>query len=68
MDNELRYSQNGCRKSVAFIREFISCHSGEKSKKTVDADNLRFGGGGKSDGMKKKKIHYRQSHEPRMYV
>ena len=55
MDNELRYSQNGCRKSVAFIREFISCHSGEKSKKTVDADNLRFGGGGKSDGIKKKK-------------
>lgn len=51
MDNELRYSHNGCRKSVAFIREFISCHSGEKSKKSVDADNLIFGGGRNSDGI-----------------
>ena len=51
MYNELGYSQNACRKSVAFIREFISCHSGEKNEKTVDADNLRFSGGGKPDGI-----------------
>lgn len=51
MYNELGYSQNACRKSVAFIREFISCHSGEKNEKTVDADNLRFSGCGKPDGI-----------------
>lgn len=67
MYNELGYSQNACRKSVAFIREFISCHSGEKNEKTVDADNLRFSGGGKPDGIFLK-MNYRQSHEPRMYV
>ena len=53
--------------SVAFIREFISCHSGEKSKKTVDADNLIFGGYGKSDGVFKQ-MNYRQSHQPRTDV
>ena len=67
MDNDLGNSQNACRKSVAFIREFISCHSGEKSKKTVDADNLIFGGYGKSDGVFKQ-MNYRQSHQPRTDV